>query len=343
MTGDRQHGGLPMIGYYVHHQGRGHLHRALAVAEHCSTPVTVLSSLERPDHWQAEWVELPRDDTPARSDDTTAHGRLHWVPVHHAGLRTRMSTVSAWIERRRPTLLVSDVSVEVTLLARLLGVPVVAVAMRGDRRDPAHELAYDIADALLAPWPAALPEPGWPDHWTKKTLWTGGFSRFDHRLHRHPHHPRTVLLMLGAGGHDITEAQIDAARDATPNWHWQVLGGPAGWTPDPWPVLTSAEVIVTHGGQNAIAECAAARRPTIVLPQDRPYHEQHATARALQHAGLAVVVPDGWPAPERWPGLLARAAAHDGRRWARYAPGDGAERAAHALERLASDRAPVPA
>ncbi|AUG81750.1 hypothetical protein CFP65_7151 [Kitasatospora sp. MMS16-BH015] len=333
-----------MIGYYVHHQGRGHLHRALAIAEHCAHPVTVLSSLACPGHWPGAWVRLPRDDTPSQATDPTAHGRLHWVPVHHPGLRTRMAAVAGWIEQHRPEVVITDVSVEVTLLARLLGVPVVVAAMRGERRDPAHELGYDLAEALLAPWPATLPEPGWPDHWNAKTVWTGGFSRFDHRPHADAHLPHTVLLMLGAGGHGITDRQIEAARRATPAWQWTVLGGPDGWTSDPWPLLTSAEVIVTHAGQNAVAECAAARRPTIVLPQDRPFGEQHATARALHRAGLATVLPGGWPDPDRWPALLAETAVHDGRRWSHYSPGDGAERAARALDHLAAAHGrPLPA
>ncbi len=324
-----------MIGYYVHHQGRGHLHRALAVAAQCEVPVTGLSSLGRPAAWRGAWIQLPRDDDGRATDDPTAHGRLHWAPVHHRGLGERMATIAGWLAEQQPALLVSDVSVEVTLLARLLGTPVVVAAMRGDRRDAAHQLGYDVADTLLAPWPAALPEPGWPDRWLAKTVWTGGFSRFDNRPRTGVPRPGTVLLMLGAGGHEITGRQVDAARRATPGWRWELLGQDGNWTADPWPQLTSAEVVVTHGGQNAVAECAAARRPAVIVPQPRPFGEQHATARALDRAGLAVAAPDGWPASERWPTLLSRAAAIDGQRWSRYAPGDGARRAARTLDALA--------
>ena len=51
-----------MIGYYVHHQGRGHLGRARALARHLDEPVTGLSSLSRPHDWRGPWRDLPEDD-----------------------------------------------------------------------------------------------------------------------------------------------------------------------------------------------------------------------------------------------------------------------------------------
>ncbi|MCB5166500.1 hypothetical protein LG634_16840 [Streptomyces bambusae] len=325
-----------MIGYYVHHHGVGHLHRALCIAEQMRTPVTGLSSLDAPPDWPGPWVRLPWDNGPGAMADVRAQGRLHWAPLQHPGYRDRMAAIADWIGRARPALLVSDVSVEVTCLARLFGIPVVVAAMRGRRRDPAHRLGYDLALRLLAPWPAAYPEPGWPAHWYRKTVHTGAFSRAD-RLPCPPppgEGPRRVVLMLGAGGNRITDEEVAAARAATPDWQWDVLGGPGRWSDDPWPHLCAAHVVVTHAGQNAVAECAAARRPAVVLPQPRPFDEQHGTARALGIGRLAVV-RSRWPEPDEWPAVLAEATALDGAGWARWAPGDGARRAALALDRLA--------
>ncbi|SDD88586.1 glycosyltransferase [Streptomyces prasinopilosus] len=336
-----------MIGYYVHHQGSGHLNRARTVAARCPLPVTGLSSLAEPDDWPGPWVRLPGDDDgdPAAFGDVTAGGRLHWAPVLHAGLRGRMALIARWIEAAAPRLLVCDVSVEVALLARLLGTPVAVTAMRGERTDPPHRTAYDLADLLLAPWPAELPEPGWPGHWRAKTVHTGAFSRFDGRPHPAPGEERAgrprgrrVLLFMGSGGTDVSPGEVKAARAATPGWRWTTLGGPGGgWHADPWPALCAADVVVTHAGQNALAECAAARRPAVVVPQERPFGEQAATGRALTRGGLAVVVP-GWPEAEEWPALLERARAHGGARWPRWAPGDGAVRAATALADAARTR-----
>ncbi|RSS50014.1 glycosyl transferase [Streptomyces sp. WAC07061] len=326
-----------MIGYYVHHQGLGHLHRALCIAGQARSTVTGLSSLAPPAGWPGPWVRLPLDTGGPAAVDARAHGRLHWAPLHHPGYAERMAAVAGWLGRVRPALLVSDVSVEVACLARLMGIPVVVVAMRGGRLDPAHRLGHDLALRLLAPWPASVPEPGWPAHWYEKTVYAGAFSRADGRVP--PPAPddgtRRVLLMLGAGGNGVTADQVHAARDATPLWQWDLLGGPGGsWSGDPWPRICAADVVVTHGGQNAVAECAAARRPTVVLPQDRPYDEQHATGRALRHAGLALV-RERWPEPAQWPAVLDEAAALDGAAWARWAPGDGARRAARALDAMA--------
>ncbi|MFJ5812069.1 glycosyltransferase [Streptomyces sp. NPDC093093] len=327
-----------MIGYYVHHQGRGHLHRAQCIAAHVQHPLTILSSLPKPQSWAGGWVPLPPDETDAPVDPT-ARGRLHWVPIRHPGHRERMGAIAEWVERVDPALFVSDVSVEAATLARLMGAPVVVAAMRGDRGDEAHRLAYDLADALIAPWPQSLPEPDWPPHWYAKTLHTGSISRYDGRLR-----PRLdvdgaaarkeVVVMLGAGGADVTERQLDEAVRATPDWSWTFLGGPrAAWSGDPWPVLCRANVVITHAGQNAVAECAAARVPTIVIPQDRPFGEQHATARALHAAGLATV-RDTWPPPHAWTALLAEAAAREDR-WKHWSFGDGARRAGRLLTELA--------
>ncbi|MGH3877820.1 MAG: glycosyltransferase [Actinophytocola sp.] len=312
-----------MIGYYVHHQGRGHLHRARSVLSHVDSPSTVLSSLPGP------WLVLPRDDD-GPIVDPTAGGRFHWVPTHHAGLRRRMARIARWIEETAPALMVVDVSVEVAVLARSMGVPVLVTAMRGDRTDPAHELGYAVAHQLLAPWPAVFADPGW--RWPAKTRYVGAFSRFDGRApERSTSDRRRVVVLWGAGGTDIGAA---APGTATPGWEWDWLGGPGSWTQDPWPAISSADVVVSHAGQNAIAEVAAARRPAVVLPQQRPFGEQDATASALARAGLAVV-HRAWPAPAEWPSVLAEAVALGGDRWVRWSPGDGARRAAQVIDELA--------
>ena len=116
-----------MIGYYVHHQGRGHLQRMRCIAEHLDEPVTVLSSLS--DHRSDRpWVSLPLDNQ-HESVDPTANGTLHWVPRHDDGLRRRMALIAAWINATDPDLMVVDVSVEVAMLCRLMGVPTVVAAI----------------------------------------------------------------------------------------------------------------------------------------------------------------------------------------------------------------------
>jgi hypothetical protein len=300
-----------------------------------SEPVTVLSSLPAPADLAGGWVQLA-DDLPSGCDaDVSAGGTLHWAPRHHAGLRDRMAAIAAWVAARRPALVVVDVSVEVAVLVRAMGVPVVVAAMRGDRGDRAHRSAYDLADALLAPWPADLPEP-WPQAWLDKAWHVGGLSRHDRRPGKAAPGRSRVLVLWGRGGTDVTAAHVEAAAAATPGWAWEscgLAGGP--WVDDPWPLLQEADVVVTHAGQNAVAEVAAARRPAVLVPQARPHGEQLATGRAIAGARLAVVEA-AWPAPERWGAVLDEASALDPGGWARWSDGGGAARAAALLDEAAA-------
>jgi hypothetical protein len=128
---------------------------------------------------------------------------------------------------------------------------------------------------------------------------------------------------------------LAAAERETPEWDWTLLGPPGTrWIEDPWPLLCGADVIVTHAGQNAVADVAAARRPAVVIAQPRPHDEQLATARALQEAQLAVV-RSSWPAPTEWSAVLDQAVRLGGSGWERWSSGTGAERAAAVLEERA--------
>ncbi len=335
-----------MIGWYVHHHGSGHAHRAGAVAQalHHLAPevvVTGLSSAPTPGGWPGRWLQLPRDEdgSGAPEGDPTAGGVLHWAPAGHPGLRERMTAIAAWVQRNTPKLVVVDASVEVTLLLRLLGVAVVVVAAPGERLDRPHRAAYDAALHLLAPWPGWVQPAGWPPEWLVKTTALGALSRYDGRPPS-PVMPGTVAVLWGVGGLAVNAARLSAAVAATPRWRWTVLADVqmaaelgvqgARWVPDPWPQLTSAEVVVTHAGQNALAEVAAARRPAIVLPQRRPHAEQQTTGAALATAGLAAVEPT-WPGDDRWPVLLDDVAGRDGGKWRAWSAGDGAAVAARTL------------
>ncbi|PRY11728.1 hypothetical protein [Kineococcus rhizosphaerae] len=333
-----------MIGWYVHHHGAGHLQRLVAVTRHLRTPVTALSSAPRPAGFTGGWVQLDRDDDgDVDRASATAGGALHWVPLHHRGLGRRHAVVAGWIAQARPQLVVTDVSVEVTVLARLCGAPVVVAAMLGDRDDAPHRLGRDLATALLAPWPQPAPQPApqtpAPSGRTP-VVHVGAFSRFDGRpAPTGATRPGTVLVLWGSGGRDVSDDELLAAREATPGWTWRFrVPGSRLTSPqdeqDVWDALLEAEVVVVHGGHNAVAEVAAARRAAVVVAQDRPFAEQRRRVDLLRAEGLVAL--DGWPAADRWPGLLARARAVGAGPWRRWAPGDGAQRAARFLDETAA-------
>lgn len=330
-----------MIGYYVHHQGHGHLHRMHAIVAALGEPVTVLSSLAATDS-TPDWIQLPTDDSGVVFTEPTANGTLHWVPRHHSGLRSRMAQIAAWIGAADPVLVVVDVSVEVATLCRLMGVPTVVVAMRGDRSDRPHRSAYDGAHALLAPWSPEFADPTWPQSWQDKTFHAGAISRFAGRsVPQAPTGTRSprVLGLWGSGGVIDPVRAFDAARAAAPGWEWRFAVGGTGrpvTTEAVWNLLGWADVVITHAGQNAVAEVAASGTPAIVIADDRPHGEQTATAAVLDRAGLAIGLPD-WPPAHRWPGLLMDALRRGGDGWARWAPVDAARLSAEFLQASAAE------
>lgn len=326
-----------MIGYYVHHHGSGHLTRARLLAARLGEPVTGLSSLARPDDWTGEWLQLPHDATPAprAGSDVTAGGVLHWAPTAHDGFTARMTAISSWVARARPRLVVVDVSVEVSLLVRLLGVPIVVVAMRGDRSDRAHALAYDAAQALIALWPAELASRRWPSRWVDKTCHTGGFSRLDDLARdAEPEAAQagSVLLLWGRGGVGAGPSLERAAAASGPKWSWR-RPHPSADAATLWSELTRAEVVVTHAGQNAVAEVAASRRPAVVVAETRPFGEQQETAGVIDSSGIAVGLST-WPSDDAWPELLAQARSRGGARWREWSDLDGVARAVALLEHV---------
>ncbi len=354
-----------MIGYYAHHHGAGHLQRAVAVSGHVASALTVLSSAQP--SVGIPHLPLARDDDAPVIGDVTASGALHWVPLRHKGFRERSSQIVGWAAQERCNLLVSDVSVEVLLLARLLSIPSVAVALRGPRQDRPHAIGYDVASRIIAPWPRATQGEGL-QQWRDKTIWVGAVSRFDGRVRetgRCGRPGRCTVVLLGRGGDSMTALDLREAA-AVPGTHWHLLGGSAatvaadrqpsssptaaggeprervrtvevlGWVADPWPVLCRADVVVAAAGDAAIADVAAAGRPLIAVPQDRPFGEQHDHAAVLARHRLCLSEPT-WPDRQRWPLLLDRAQALGGRRWAEYCDGQGSARMARVLQEIADD------
>lgn len=324
-----------MIGYYVHHHGTGHLHRAITIAAATDAVVVGISSLSRPSDWTGPWMVLPRDDEGLAPVDASAHDRLHWVPELDAGLTARMADISSWIADIEPELMIVDVSVEVSLLARLHGIPVVTMVLPGDRGDSAHDLVHSVARRIIAVWPeiASGLAMGLGPHVDRLSC-VGALSRFDGREVPPPcptNADRRVLVLSGTGDAERDYWNISAAREQTPGWTWQVLAPGNDWVDDPWEALCAADVVITHAGQNAIAEVAAARRPAIVVPQPRPFREQETLAAVLATDGrFPVMVCSSLPSIG-WADLLEQTARLDGSLWSAWNDGQGAKRVAEII------------
>ncbi|MGU3432955.1 glycosyltransferase [Actinomycetes bacterium M1A6_2h] len=335
-----------MIGYYAHHHGVGHLTRATSIAQHLDEPVVMLTSRAEPaTHSFSDWVSLPMDtDTSDRPTDPTANGTVHWAPLGSEGLRDRMGTIARWVTTERPRLVVVDVSVEVALLVRLLGTPVAVAAMPGTRTDSAHTLAYRAATMIIAPWSQRVYRPSWLSPFDHKVTYTGSISRFEGR-ERLPRSERTtprILVLGGAGGSALAPDDIDACRAANPEFDWVSAGiGPNNWCDDVWPLLCDADVVVTHAGQNAIADVAAARTAAVVVAQQRPFDEQQATAQALSDNDIAVEV-SRWPRPYQWADLLSAASTRSPDGWSALRVDGAGARAAAAVSSVLLPSADLP-
>jgi predicted glycosyltransferase len=99
--------------------------------------------------------------------------------------------------------------------------------------------------------------------------------------------------------------------------------------------MCSAGVIVGNAGQNTVADLAVAARPAILIPEDRPFGEQHAIAEMQRGLRLATVTPH-WPDVVCWPELRSAAAQTPSDRWSRWETEGAARRAAAVIEEVAA-------
>jgi predicted glycosyltransferase len=343
------------IGFYVHHQGRGHLSRAQALLPHLESEALIFTSLDtRGLDQTTEIVSLPLDtDAPSYdAGDVSTPRIMHYAPLGSSGLASRMAALATAIATSRIDLLVVDVSVEVTLLARLCGAPVVVVRQHGNRFDLPHIGAFDCAVSLLAPYAREMEGPSTPEWVRRKTFYSGGFSRHDGRLMTRSEArsavefgagERSVVVIAGAGGRGVELDDVGAAARETRDYSWTVVGRARGRTPevrnigwieDPFPYIVAADIVVGAAGDGVVSDVASVRRRFVTIPEERPFGEQFSTAQGLSGLGLAVL-KRGWAPSEEWPSVL-RAAGHiDTKEWSRLFDGNGARRAADHLDRMA--------
>lgn len=265
-----------MIGVYVHHRGRGHLHRAIPVMgalRERGPDVTMLISGQFDDALLPPGTRVVH--LPSGIDDEEDAEELT--------LSARRAAV-AWMDHARPRAFWVDSSPAMSLAARMTGIPMVSTLPPGVREDEPHLLRVRAAERLIGAWP-----PGAHQATLRRTenpvAEIGGVSRFERRVRetRHRRRPRVVHLNgSGSGGdHRFWRAVRSTARELGVA-DWLEVGGPDGeWHADPWPELCSADVVVTGGGQSSVADAACADVPLVVVPGRRPYGEQDATAGAL--------------------------------------------------------------
>jgi len=328
----------PTIVYYAHHHGSGHrLHaerfaricaeRGIADVVVCGTRVDGLNGVRT--------VTLPADDRiPAGGSPHVepADSPFHFTPKTPA-VRERMRTFSQLLSETGPALVVVDVSVEIATFAALAGYRVISRRMPGDRSDRAHGIGYDVSERLFAYYPREVESDSFADAHAGKTTWlgmpeparaggddaarAGGFNRalpdaFDER---------SVVVLVGTGGDGLPLDELIRAAAATPDREWFACGDvdasgsrlPSnlhllGHVASPEPLLRGAGVIVAGAGHNTVADIAAAKRPAVIIPEERPFGEQRHFADAIARVA-GVPVANSWESVRDWDALLQQASA----------------------------------
>jgi UDP-N-acetylglucosamine--N-acetylmuramyl-(pentapeptide) pyrophosphoryl-undecaprenol N-acetylglucosamine transferase len=344
------------IGYYVHHQGAGHRHRARSIAGALRRPCTLIGTFaeNRPELDGLSVLDLP-DDRPSGATNFAepdgAESRpaaFHYAPLDHAGVRRRMAMLAAWIAAHDPVLLVVDVSVEIALFARLMGIKTAVMRLAGARVDTPHLEAFRSAALVLAPFPAPFESTETP-RWVRDKTFYGGFLAPTAEVAPGGVPIRSVAVVCGSGGgpNDLS-AVVHAAR-ATPDVAWHVYGpGPAtsfpvpnlhvhGWRADIGAALDAADVVIGGCGDGLLADVAARAKRFICLPEARPFNEQRDKSRVLAEHRWAVVL-DTWPEPDAWPDVFCRAQALDPTKLHALTDPKAIERVAAKLEALADER-----
>ena len=268
--------------------------------------------------------DAPRELRSGRA--MTAGGTLHYAPYGSPQIASRFAQIANWVADNHPEAFYVDVSDEVAVFVRLMGIPVVVHAMPGARGDAPHQLAYAQADAIVAAWPDWVPVPEHLRAHADRLHAVGGISRLTPRegVQRDPNH---VVVMAGLGGSTWSPEDWAAVEAACPEYRFTFLGGD-NHVDDPTELLQSAGIAVTAGGQNSVADLAATDTPAVILPQPRPFAEQKLGAKVLD--GL-VTVRNAFPAPEEWPELLRRRETD----WARWQTEGAARRAAEVIADVA--------
>ncbi|MDP4023008.1 glycosyltransferase [Methylobacterium sp. NEAU 140] len=354
------------IAFFVHHQGRGHANRTMAVATEFARdrPVSILTADPRLFDGFARDVEIvPLPNmigaavpTPRLYAEPTPQV-MHCVPLGLTEMRRTMRRILDHLDEREVGLLVVDVSAEVALLARIASVPAVQIRMHGDRSDIGHVGAYEACVGMLAPFDERLEQDEYPARLRAKTFYSGGLcTNVDRvparaearaRLGLDPER-EIVVAVTGGGGSGTPYAPLTVAARAAPDALWLTLGPThreghetdfanlreLGWVPSVTDHLAAADIVIASAGDNTVHEVARVGGRLIVMPEWRYFAEQTRKAEALVRLGAAVQVP-AWPGDlAGWRDLLARARALDGTALrGLYAP-DAAARAAGWLEDL---------
>ena len=293
---------LPTVFFYVHHHGAGHITRAELLINKLQNSYNVVvlygdlkvkMALNKVCK-RGVFEKLPSKWVGRSSVQRNYNAAFEGIEYSEAPLE-RSITFNLLAQQYKPVLFISDVSAELTIMARSIGIPVLMQRHSGDiSGDPTQVFAYECATKLYAPYPKQLETPHYG--YFNKTHYLGFISKYT---------GSESASKTGFGNHItllITDAQRAAliARVLT-NYtdHVEVIGCHGepikgvtykGMVANINQAIT-ASVVVTSGGNNAVSQLLALGKKLIVIPENRPYQEQDEKARMLAKNNLAVHLP----------------------------------------------------
>jgi len=298
------------IAFYVHHHGSGHWMRTIQIVKALPDHKIILfgSALQTVDLASlpnVTLIHLPLDFDDASLDEgpnDTLPGTFHYAPLNVPGIRNRMAIMSNVFKKESSMILVVDVSVEITLFARLCGIPTIVMAQHGKRNDLPHLMAFQSAGLILAPFSESL-YVGARDWVYDKTFFTGGFSRFIPDG-RHEVKENEIAILIGAGGTSINASLIKHIAQQSPTLIFHVIGEEIkddenanifwhGRVDHPQALLESVSIIIGNTGHNTVMEVATLNKRFIGIPESRPFAEQEQKAEAVAgRRGIYIVSRD---------------------------------------------------
>ncbi|EAS50429.1 possible UDP-N-acetylglucosamine, LPS N-acetylglucosamine transferase [Aurantimonas manganoxydans SI85-9A1] len=357
------------IAFFVHHQGRGHANRTMALVEAFSRtrPVSVLTAgphLFEGFSRDIELITLPNmigAGVPTeRLYAEPTPPALHCVPLGLKEMRGTMRAIIDHLDARDVGLFVVDVSSEIALLSRIASVPAVQIRMHGDRSDTGHIASYESSVGMLAPFDESLEQDDYPAHLRAKTFYSGGLCTTRDPVSTREAARRklgldptreTIVVLTGGGGAGTPYAPLTVGARALPDADWLVLGPTLkeghetdfsnlrelGWVSNVTDYLAAADIVVASAGDNTVTEIARVGRPLVIAPEWRYFNEQIRKAEAIAAVGAAVHA-QRWPGDlAGWQGLMEEARRLDPARIAPLYRKDAAQRAATWLESLTDE------
>tara|TARA_Y100000782_G_scaffold4962_1_gene5929 strand:+ start:183440 stop:184465 length:1026 start_codon:yes stop_codon:yes gene_type:complete len=284
----------PNLLYYIHHHGHGHFSRFSLLAKELqkSFELTVVCC--------SRTIEEKLNDSfnVVRLEDkwNSILGDPCFSPIERTpysfGAQARSDQFTKLIRNKSKMLFLSDYSMELSLIARLSGVPTVIFKQHGHYlNDPLSKITIDSAELLIAPFPNLEEFNPWED----KTIYTGFFSRYSPEQKMLDNF-KDVTIIPGSSS-ELSDS-IETLAISNPSRVFTVIGIKDFQSKAKNVVslgrvksikeYLNTKIVITAAGNNSIAEILSLGINPIIVPEERPFKEQLHKAELLEKQNLAV-------------------------------------------------------